>query len=76
MKGAEQFGFPPPDPTLAQTDRILGTSRRTHYVLIASGPARRPAPGAAHVDPPLPGSVPHRRDELLARARDLVCRRK
>jgi excisionase family DNA binding protein len=37
VKDAEQFGLPPPDPTPAQTARILGASRRTPYVLIASG---------------------------------------
>jgi excisionase family DNA binding protein len=37
VKDAAQFGLPPPDPTSAQTARILGTSRRTLYVLIASG---------------------------------------
>jgi hypothetical protein len=37
VKDAAQFGLPPPDPTSAQTARILGTSRRTLYILIARG---------------------------------------
>jgi hypothetical protein len=45
VKDAEQFGFPPPDPTLAQTYRILGTSRRT-----ASRPDReRPSPQLSYL---------------------------